>query len=270
MLVDFHIHSKYSDGLLGMKEIVSSLKKNNIKIFSITDHDSVAGIKEAIKVAKKYSMDFIPGIEISCDFEDKEVHLLGYNIDYENSKLLSMLDEMKEKRRERAEKIIRQLQDKSLLKEDSYGFFKEEGVIGRPFIADLLIKEKVVNSRKEAFNKYLNEGMPGWVGRQRPEFTEALALIQQAGGIGVLAHPALSFLSPKLDQLVALGLDGIEVWHPDHNMLITDFYFRYAQENDLIKTGGTDWHGDKDYSTYNHLKMTNEEILQIKDRLGHS
>lgn len=267
MRVDLHIHSKYSDGLLSIKEIANILKKNKVKLFSLTDHDSLDGLMEASHESAKEALDFIPGLELSCDFQGKEIHLLAYNFDKENSDLIKLLHDMKKERSLRAEKILGKLQSQNLLGHLDQDFLKkDEGVLGRPFIADLLIEKGIVKNRKEAFLKYLNEGQPAWVPRLKPSLEEGINLVKKAGGIPVIAHPGTSCIGFDLNQLLPLGLEGIEVWHPDHNAILTDYYFRFAENKGLIKTGGSDWHGDKDYSFYNSIQMSYEDISLIKGK----
>lgn len=271
MRVDLHIHSRYSDGLLSIEEILEKIKKNNVKVFSITDHDSIDGLEEASQKAKEYVFEFIPGLELSCDFKEKEIHLLGYSFDVKNPDLLNLLKSMKNQRLLRAEKILYKLKKENLIdKTDQKILFKETGVIGRPFFADLLIKKGFVKNRKEAFLKYLNPGQPAWVAREKPALNEGIAIIKKAGGFAVVAHPGTSRIGADLNQVLDMGLDGIEVWHPDHSALLTDYYSKYADENKLIKTGGSDWHGDKDYSFFYPIKMSSEDISLLKAKTDKS
>lgn len=265
MRVDLHIHSKFSDGVLSMKEITSTLSNNGIRIFALTDHDTVDGIDEAYREAKKYSLEFIPGIEISTEFNNREVHVLGYYINHKCPDLLKELKILKEHRQNRASRILEKLEFEGMhfcnntLERDG-----DTGVLGRPHIADILIENGYVKNRKEAFTKYLSKGSIGYIPRKKITVSQAVSIIKNAGGVPVLAHPGISFLNEQLDDVVNLGIEGIEVWHPDHNLTLIDYFYNYALRNDLIMTGGTDWHGDKNYKCLNFFKLPYENILKMK------
>ncbi len=265
MRIDLHIHSRYSDGLLSMKEITHSLSNNGVRIFSITDHDTVDGIDEGIYEAKKHSLEFIPGIEISTEFENREVHILGYFIDHKCPELLIQLEKFKEQRQNRGINIINKLEKEGIsLSDIKLQKATNKGVIGRPHIADMLVKKGYVKSRKEAFDKFLSEGNIGYVPRDKIKVVQAIDLIKKAKGIPVIAHPGIGFLNNQLDIIVNMGIQGIEVWHPDHNLTLIDYFFKYAEKNNLIMTGGTDWHGDKNYKNLNYFDVPYENVQRMK------
>lgn len=265
MKIDLHIHSQYSDGTLSLREITHILSNNGVRIFALTDHDTVDGIDEAFNEAKKHSLEFIPGIEISAEYENREVHILGYYINHKSLKLIAKLEKIKGYRYERARKIIAKLENEGFLLGD-INLKKDinKGVIGRPHIADMLIENGYIKTRKEAFDKFLGKGNIAYVAREKVSVAQAIEMIRQANGIPVLAHPGVSFLNDQLDEIVKMGIQGIEVWHPDHNLLLTDYFFKYAEKNNLIMTGGTDWHGDKNYKGFNYYNLPYENIQRMK------
>lgn len=265
MRIDLHVHSRYSDGVLSMKEITNTLSLNGVRIFSLTDHDTVDGIDEAIYEAKKHSLEFIPGIEISTEYKNREVHILGYYINHTNPEFKEKLKDFKLNRYNRASNIIEKL-EKEGIDLENINLEKEvdHGVLGRPHIADILIKKGYVKTRKEAFSKYLGKGSIGYIPRKKISASDAIQMIKKAKGIPVLAHPGISFLNDQLDDIVNLGLEGIEVWHPDHNLTLIDYFYNYSQKNNLIMTGGTDWHGDKNYKSLNYFDLPYENILRMK------
>lgn len=265
MRIDLHLHSKYSDGILSMKEIINILVNNGVRVFGLTDHDTIDGIDEGIYEAKKHSIEFIPGIEISTEFKGRDVHILGYYIDHQCLELINHLEGFKKDRHERIINIINKLKSEGLILEDLNLEKKaNEGVLGRPHIADILIEKRYVKSRKEAFDKYLGRDCVGYVPRKKVTVSQAVSIIKKAKGIPVLAHPGLSFLNEQLDEIIELGVQGIEVWHPDHNLTLIDYFYNYADKNDLLMTGGTDWHGDKSYKLFNYYNIPYENIQRMK------
>ena len=250
MKVDLHLHSPYSDGVMEIPQMVHTLERQGIRVFSLTDHDTVAGIPEAMKAASRSSMEFIPGIEISCDFLGKEVHVLGYYIDHNNTQLLQALSRFKESRKNRVTAMLGRLaEEKIQLESGEVQRFAHNGVLGRPHIADLMMEKGYVKTRKEAFEKYLSRSGSAYVPREKVGVEQGVALIRGAGGIPVLAHPGTGFLNPSLLTMLEMGIGGIEVFHPDHNAMVIDYYYQFAKRNNLFITAGTDWHGDKPYYT---------------------
>ena len=265
MKTDLHIHSLYSDGILSLRDITTTLVMNGVKVFSITDHDTVEGTEEAIFEAKRTSLEFIPGIEISCVHKDSETHILGYYIDHNSETLKNELKVFKENRFKRAEHIISKLKNEGItLNYRSLEKFVHNGVLGRPHIADLLVEKGIVKTRREAFSKFLGKGNVAYVPREKISVEKAVALIEGAGGVPVLAHPGLAFLNDELDKVIECGIKGVEVWHPDHNLTMIDHYYNYALKNDLIMTGGTDWHGDKCYKSFNAIQLPYDNIIRMK------
>ncbi len=265
MRIDLHMHSNYSDGILPVKKMIHILVSFGVKTFSITDHDTVEATEEAINESKKSGIECIPGIEISSEHNNREIHILGYYIDYKNKELINELYYFKEKRLSRADHILEKLRLKGIdIERNLLDQYSENGVLGRPHIADILVEKGIVSSRKEAFKKYLGFGSVAYVPREKVQIEQAISLIINAGGIPVLAHPGLSLQHKDLDHILSAGILGIEVFHPDHNLTLTDYYYNFAINNNLLITGGTDWHGDKHYGLYHPFKIPYENILKMK------
>ena len=255
--IDLHMHSTASDGTLSPAQIVASAmaeagNKKEPVVIALTDHDTVAGIPEFMKEAEKYKerLTAVPGVEISTDYHGVEIHVLGYNIDIHNAALLERLKVCRESRDGRNEKIIQKLQEQGIqITMDDIRPADPNETIARPHIAKQLLKKHYVSSVKEAFDKYLAEGRCCYVERIMPTPQEAISLIKNSGGIAVLAH--LMYYK-KLDaaqkatlaaELKEAGLDGIETYYNTYTPEEEEFVKSLAKEHALLRTGGTDFHG---------------------------
>ena len=268
MIIDLHIHSSASDGKLTVQEIFKEAKNRNIGFMSITDHDSIGCQTQATALAKKEGIRYITGVELNVTFmhpkhhEGKAVSLdfLGYQFDANNKALESKLETMAKYREERAAKILDNL-NAEFKKENIPALTKDDlrqieesvdGVLGRPHIADYLVKKNIVKTRQEAFDKYL-------VKCDAPKYPlyleEASKLVRDAGGKLVLAHPndphgtSLVALTKSLveqteiiREKMLLYIDGVECWHSRSTAETTNHYVAFAKEHGLIMTGGSDCH----------------------------
>lgn len=246
MKFDLHIHTNHSDGRLSPAEMVRLGVEKGLSGMAITDHDTTTGIDEAIKESKKYeNFKIIPGIEFSSVYEDEEVHILGYFIDYKNPDIIQLSKDLKKARIERGQKIIEKLQflgyeislkDVTMLSGEDY--------IGRPHIARALINKGYVYTIQEAFDKLLNRGRPGYVERYKISIKECIDIITRNKGIAILAHPGLLKNKDIIYHCMGLGIDGLECIHSKHSQEDTTFFSQIAKDNNLIITGGSDCHGD--------------------------
>ncbi|MDI6703282.1 MAG: PHP domain-containing protein [bacterium] len=244
MYCDLHIHTTYSDSSLTPKEVVEEASRIGLTTIAITDHDTVDGIPEAIEWGKKYEIDVIPGIELSTDIGREEVHILGYYIDWENEQFNRRLHEFKISRQKRAHLIINRF--KKLGIEIDYkrvALLAGEGIIGRLHIANVLKEQGVVASIKDAFSEYLNYGGLCYVEKFRLTPEEAIEMIKCVGGIPVLAHPYHNRYNNLIPKLIKVGLEGLEIYHPEHSLEIQLYYEKLARDYRLIPTGGSDCHG---------------------------
>jgi predicted metal-dependent phosphoesterase TrpH len=268
MIIDLHIHSKSSDGAFTVEEIVKEAKLRNIGFMSITDHDSIGCQLIAIDLAGKAGIRYVSGVELNVTFlhpryhEGKSISLdfLGYQFDSENKDLRGKLQRMANYREERAAKILSNL-NAEFEKEGIQKFTKKDfeeiqasvdGTLGRPHIADYLVRKGIVRTRQEAFDKYL-------VRCNVPKYPlylkEASRLVRNAGGMIVLAHPndphgtSLVTLTKSLPEQTAIieesmleYIDGVECWHSRNDAQTTSHYVKFAKEHGLIMTGGSDCH----------------------------
>ena len=253
--IDLHIHSTASDGSLTPADIIDHAQKLNLAAIAITDHDSIDGSKEALQVGIPPSLHFLTGVEISTAHPpffpgSGSFHILGYDIHLDNRELNQALSKLQDARKNRNPEILKRL--KKLGFQISLEEVNQEvgdGQLGRPHIAYAMLKKGFVTSIDEAFDKYLGTKRPAYVDKDRIECKQAIKIIRAAGGIPVLAHPALLNIenNQKLDallkNLMKIGLAGIEVYYPEHSPQQIRQYTELARKYDLLMTGGTDFHG---------------------------
>ena len=253
--IDLHIHTTASDGTLSPAEVISLAHELKIKAIAITDHDTVAGSKEALQAGIPPSLDFLTGVEISAASPSfyagsGSFHLLGYSIRLDNPALNRALEKLQQARQNRNPTIISRLNDLGIaITLDEVRREAGQGQLGRPHIGQLLIKKGVVKSMDEAFYRYLGTDGSAYVDKYRIECQKAIDLIRGAGGIPVLAHPGLlnCKTSDQFDKLMAglkeMGIQGVEVFYSEHTPEQTRLFAELAQRHELLLTGGTDFHG---------------------------
>jgi len=250
-MLDLHVHTTFSDGQYTPEEIVNLAVQAGIDTLSITDHDSIAGLPSGKAAADKAGITFINGIEISCQ-GNRELHLLGYNFDFNEPVLAATCMKFARLREERAHRIIDFLLEKGVkISIDDVGEAAHgSAIIGRPHFAQVLLKHGYVATIREAFDKYLAVADFDKIERPKPTAEEGISLIKNAGGIPVLAHPSLLKLKPEAEeefikQLVGLGLMGMECIYSLHSHEQVEHYCSLAEKYNLIVTGGSDFHGEK-------------------------
>lgn len=253
VFADLHIHSTASDGTFRPARVAEECYKKGIRYAVLTDHDTVAGVFEFLNAAERLNIHATTGIEFSVQY-DGELHILAYGVDIQNPHLLSVLDEMENRRVERAKKIVLKLQSSGIdISIDEVEAEAQGEVIGRPHIGLALVKKGVVPSVSEAFRLYLSKGCPGFVQRHSLTEQEAMDAIKIAGGFSVFAHPKLTYAADfdaLVKRLKALGLDGIEAYYPEHTEEECAFFSRLGEKYGLFLTQGSDSHGDMRGSTY--------------------
>ena len=241
---DLHIHTTYSDGYHSPQEIIEKAKNLGLRAIAITDHDNVMAIRKAKEFGKSAGVEVLSGIELSVSYKNYDLHLLGYCFDETNADLVSSLKLFNEERTKRAEKIVQKLAKLGM--PISFNAVLEKaghGTVGRPHIANVLIEDQFVYSFQEAFNRYLGTGKPANVDKYNLKIDDAIRLIKKAGGICSVAHPGIQLQNDDLIQLIKNGVQGIEVVHPKHSQEATQYYRKLVEENNLLETGGSDFHG---------------------------
>lgn len=268
---DLHVHTTASDGVLSPAEVIWLANRCGLRGIAITDHDTVSGLTDStlFSIADDCNIQIISGIEINTDFEDEEVHILGYFIDVKNLHLLERLEEIKKARLERTEKIINCLHamDFDVSLERVYQV-AGTGTVGRPHIAMVMIENGYAGTIKEVFDKYLGRGGPAYVPRYRLLPDEAVNLIEKAGGVPVLAHPGLIKKRMVINKIMQMGVKGLEAFYPEHTEAQTNDFISFGHDHGLVITGGSDFHGTE--NTRNQLGCAGLDLLSFQHFIQHT
>ncbi|MEN9915614.1 MAG: hypothetical protein RL725_289 [Actinomycetota bacterium] len=251
MKIDLHTHSTYSDGTDKPSELINKALAAGITIIGLTDHDSISGWQEATNSLRP-GISLVPGAEISCQTSDGiSVHILGLLFDSSNSELMNALEKTRENRHGRMEKIIARINEAGIdiTMNDVLAQLSDGATLGRPHLADALVKKGVVASRDEAFTQMLHNNSKYYVSHYSPTPEAAIALIKSAGGVSVIAHPMASHRGRTISletfgSLIDSGLDGIEVDHRDHSPDEKKQLIALANGSNLVMTGASDYHGN--------------------------
>ncbi|MEO0117351.1 MAG: PHP domain-containing protein [candidate division WOR-3 bacterium] len=243
---DLHIHTTYSDGLLTPEEVVKKAKELNLSAIAIADHDAVGGIEPAKKAGEVLGIEVVPCLELSCLFDNIDIHILGYFIDYRNSELLDFLERAQRQRLERAKKIIGKLSSQGIkIEMERVLAVAGGGSVGRPHIAQVLMEDGYVSDLNEAFMKFIGYHCPAYVPKMEVSLHEGVVLIKKYKGIPILAHPGTYPGEKILPEAIKSGVMGIEVWHPEHSSVKTESLLAIARQENLLVTGGSDCHGGR-------------------------
>ncbi len=257
-MIDLHTHTTASDGSYSPTELVQLAQQVGLEALAITDHDTLAGLAQARLAANQTKLELINGVELACRVTVGTLHMLGYFIDLDNQPLGDLLDRLVDSRQKRNPQIVAKLNKLGYEITMAQVQAQAKGpIISRLHIALVMLEKKYVRSIDEAFGRFLGDKGSANVRRIEPEPSDAIRLIHQAGGLAVVAHPVHlrsaneQELGKKLKDLVDLGLDGVEVWYPEHTAGMTEQLWRICQRLDLATVGGSDFHG----SAKTHIKL---------------
>jgi 3',5'-nucleoside bisphosphate phosphatase len=242
---DFHTHSTASDGTLTPVELIHESARRGLLFVAVTDHDTTAGLETAIAAGVQHGVAVIPGIEFSAESKRGELHILGYGIDPDNERLQSRISELRQSRLRRSEKILERLHDLGIpLNPDVIRRTGANDSTGRPHIARALVEIGVAVTVDDAFERYLAAGKPAFVGKELISPAEAIDLINEAGGIAVMAHPfSVPDLADTLPRLIGHGLAGLECYYGEYDDHQRHQLALMARQYQLLPTGGSDYHG---------------------------
>ena len=249
MLVDFHMHSIYSDGVKSPEELLRHALDCNLSMMALTDHDEIDGIK-ALRTAQEQldpekTIKIINGCEFSADYKDKSIHILGYRFDETNKELRDFIEYFKSKREERIDEIIRRCNNVGyfISKDELLKKFPKTQAYGRPHIGQLLIDGGYAKDINDVFKDILRKDSPCYVPKVKIEVPYIIDIIHKAGGLAVMAHPKLVSSDEYVVEMLAYDFDGMEVYHTKHNDDDVKRYKTLAIKHNLFITGGSDYHG---------------------------
>lgn len=249
-LIDLHVHSTYSDGTLTPYELAKLAKDTGLTSFALTDHDTVDGIPDALGACQEFEIELIPGIEFSTEYQGKDIHIVGLELDWKNPRFLSEVHLFQDSRNIRNRKMIAKLHD---LGNIDISWEQMEAAFGkaiwtRAHFARYLKDHGYVKEMKEAFSRYIGDNCPYFVPREKVSPAQAVRLIRSTGGIPILAHPLLYRLTEEglltlIEELKNAGLLGIEALYSTHTPEEESFVLRLARKQGLLISGGSDFHG---------------------------
>ena len=247
--VDLHMHSTASDGSRAPQDVVAAASGAGLAAIALTDHDTLAGLADASAAGAECGVRVIAGVELSAvegERADQETHILGLHL-AERAEMEERLVAIRDMRVQRAERMVRRLNElgvpvtmEAVLKESA------GGAVGRPHVARALVAGGWAADVRSAFDRFIGAGRPAFVAKDRLSVVEAIDLIHRAGGLAILAHPGAGCSRDRVLELIRDGLDGLEILHPSHNWDESQRLDAIASEFELIRSGGSDWHGASD------------------------
>ncbi len=254
--IDLHMHTNYSDGSLSTNDLLARASNAGLNIISITDHDNMNALSEATMIGKELGVEVIPGLELSTDLDDKEIHLLAYFVDPNNEELQKYLSFFRQERFHRARRIVQKLRNLGMnISIDDVMEKAKSSSVGRPHIAYAMVDLGLTKNYQEAFDKYIGDYGPAFERKIHVSPHSALKLISDAGGLSFIAHPG-NMKENIISSLIKAGIDGIEIIHPSHSESQTRFYKGIVDQYCLLACGGSDFHGGKKNDDYNFGKYT--------------
>lgn len=251
--IDLHTHTTASDGIYSPSDLIELAISSDLAAMAITDHDSVDGLEEGMCFSKDKDIELIPGIEFSIEYTGGSFHLIGLYIDFHNRELIEVTEKLKRLRGERIIMIVEDLNRYGIdISFDEISSLTSGRSVGRPHIARILVEKGYADDINAVFQSYMVKGKPGYVKKEKILVDEAIRIIKQAGGISIIAHPVtLNYktfdnFEKQIQELIVHGLDGIEVFSSMHTHEEILEFNRIANKYNLIISGGSDFHGDKE------------------------
>jgi 3',5'-nucleoside bisphosphate phosphatase len=268
VFVDLHSHSTASDGARAPRDVVLEAKRVGLAALALTDHDTLGGIAEAMATGAEVGMRVITGVELSAVEGESETHILGLHLS-DPQPIETSLSALRDMRHSRAERIVIRLNELGVRLEFSAVLEQAAGgAIGRPHVARAMIAEGWAVDLRDAFDRYLGNGRPAFIGKDRLAVTDAIDLIHAAGGLAILAHPGSSGTRERIEAFAAQGIDGVEVRHPSHSSEDAARLLALVEHFSLVPSGGSDWHGAADGPrTLGMMRVPAEWLSRQDDRL---
>jgi predicted metal-dependent phosphoesterase TrpH len=274
-VIDLHLHTTASDGRSSPPELVREAAAAGLTTIAVTDHDTMAGQREAADAASAAGLRTIPGIEITAVHASRDIHILAYFVRDTDAELETFLARQRVNRRKRLERMI-ELLDRAGVPVDPNLLRQKPGErgrsLGRPLLADALVRAGHVQTRAEAFDRFLTQGRPAFVAREGASPADVINLVARARGVTSLAHPGKLKRDEMIPQLVDAGLPAIEVHHSDHDVVYVNRYRQMAANYGLLITGGSDYHGPGSGRTagLGQVTLSQEDFDRLAERAGWS
>ena len=267
---DLHLHTFFSDGTYSPEELVDQARRQDLQALALTDHDTVEGCAPTESACREAGIEFLSGTELTAEQDGHEIHILGYGIDVQNPHFLSEIGKFQTVRQNRIREMVQRLNQMNvpIHAEDVFALANCRAP-GRPHVARALVQAGFVGSLDEAFERFLKKNRPAWVPKFKMSASEATHLIQETGGVAVMAHPGLNRSDEIIPAMVEGGLDGIECFHTKHSVSMADHYLQIAERFHLLVTGGSDCHGlSKGRPLIGSVRLAYEHVEKLKTKLA--
>lgn len=267
MFADLHLHTNFSDGTYTPEELVSHGKRHGLAALALTDHDTVEGCPRMAAACAGEGIEFISGTELTAELNGCELHLLAYCVDLDNEQLLTEVGRFQIVRQNRIREMVAQLNKLNIpLQAEAVFAIANCRSPGRPHVARALVQAGFCGSLDEAFERFLKVNRPAWVPKCKMSARDAIALIHQAGGVAVMAHPGLNRTDGIIPEMVEAGLDGLECFHSKHSPSASNHYLQMAEKLQLLVTGGSDCHGmNKGKPLIGSVKLPYQRVEKLKE-----
>jgi predicted metal-dependent phosphoesterase TrpH len=266
MFADLHLHTNFSDGTYTPEELAAHGKRHGLVAMALTDHDTVEGCLRMAAACAAAGIEFISGTELTAEVGGTELHLLGYCMALDNHKFLTEVGRFQIVRQNRIREMVAKLNELQIpLRAEAVFAIANCRSPGRPHVARALVQAGFCGNLDEAFDRFLKANRPAWVPKRKMSAVDAIALIHQAGGVAVMAHPGLNRTDGVIPELVAAGLDGIECFHSKHSTATSNHYLQLADQYNLLVTGGSDCHGmNKGKPLIGSIKVPYQHVEKLK------
>jgi predicted metal-dependent phosphoesterase TrpH len=268
MFADLHLHTSFSDGTYSPEQLAAQAVRHQLAAVALTDHDTVEGCAPTAHACTAAGLEFLCGTELTAEHHGHEIHILGYCLDIQSPKLLAEIGKFQDVRQNRIREMVRLLNRINVpLQVDAVFALANCRSPGRPHVARALVEARLCGTLDEAFERFLKKNRPAWVPKFKMSGAEAVALIHEAGGVAVMAHPGLSHADEAIPGMVDSGLDGIECFHTKHSTATAEHYLQLADRFHLLVTGGSDCHGvSKGKPVMGVVKLPYQHVERLKAR----
>lgn len=262
--IDLHLHTVFSDGRRTPAELADLLAAAKVTTAALTDHDTLDGIASLEEALRDRGIRVIPGVEVSVEHEGQDLHILAYFVDRQDPRLLAMLRKIRDSRKIRIQGMVGRLNELGIpvTEEEVWKRATCSESVGRVHVAQALVENQWVGHHGEVFRYYIGAEGPAYRPKETAGIEECLAVLREGGAISVLAHPGAYRLEGVLDRLVECGLDGLEVYHPSHEPAQVAQFEQLADRLRLLRTGGTDYHGDREGEMMPGTMILDEGLLE--------